>query len=271
MKKVLPVLILSFLGALQARAQSADLNTRDAIAARCSPSAEPIYTKDFKWGYELPEMLLKFVEMYNSPKRLSKNAYFDSTTQTIRLPYDNDRGGDVVVDESFVQTVARHIEQGFKLDVVDAVFFPDMGHSHLLIPEKLMQEKYDLYPVDQMAQLYTAVFRDHQVKFLYHTAEQLKMLDEKKQVLPTPRVRHRHKTRNLVGLNHTEAEMYFLQNPSSAANTVHEEKGHFWWGAGFNLSANKKGCFAYRAHGKVYYFDISLYDLEYDPADGDTW
>lgn len=268
MKKMIPLLVLSLFGTLQVQAQSADLNTLEATSSRCTPSETPLYTKDFKWGYELPEMLLKFAEMYESPKRLSRNAYFDSSSKTLRLPYDADRGGDVEVEESFVQTVARHIEQGLQLDVVDAVFFPDMGHSHLLIPEKLMQEKYDNYPVQEMSRFYADVFRDAQVKFLYHTAEQLKMLDENNQVLPDARIRHRHKTRNLVGENRTTAEMRFLQNPSSAANTVHEEKGHFWWGAGFNLSANKKGCFAYRAHGRIYYFDISLYDLEYDPSDG---
>lgn len=268
MKKLISLVVLSLFGTLQAPAQSAELNTRAAIAARCTPSVNPLYTKDFKWGYELPEMLLKFTEMYESPKRLSKNAYFDSATQTIRLPYYSDRGGDVVVDESFVQTVARHIEKGLQLDVVDAVFFPDMGHSHLLIPEKLMQEKYDRFPVQAMSRFYEEVFRDGQIKFLYHTAEQLKMLDENNQVLPDPRIRHRHRTRNLVGENHTQAEMSLVQNPASAANTASEVKGYFWWGAGFNLSANKKGCFAYRAHDRVYYFDISLYDLEYDPADG---
>ncbi|MBI5240261.1 MAG: hypothetical protein HY926_07290, partial [Elusimicrobia bacterium] len=47
----------------------------------------------------------------------------------------------------------------------------------------------------------------------------------------------------------------------SDANTVNEVPGYFWRGGGFNFSANRNGCFSYRAKGKTYRFDISLYDL----------
>ena len=64
MKAILPILVLSLFGALVAEAQSKDLNTKEIIASRCTPSTQPIYTKDFKWGYELPEMMMKFAGMY---------------------------------------------------------------------------------------------------------------------------------------------------------------------------------------------------------------
>lgn len=271
MKALSFILGLSLFGTLTAAAQSANLNTIEKIAARCTPGAQAIYTKDFRWGYELPEMMVKFAEMYGSPKRLANNAIYDVQSKTLRLPYDASRGGDVVVDETFIQTVARHIEEGFRQKVVDAVFFPDMGHSHLLIPENLMKEKYDNYPIDQMAQMYSEMLKEKEIKILYHTAEQLKMLDSNNKVLEKPHIQFRHKTRNLVGENHPQAQISFLQNPESAANTVSGASGYYWWGAGFNLSANKDGCFAYQVDAKVYYFDISMFDLLYEDEAGDGW
>jgi hypothetical protein len=240
-------------------------NSMTEIAQRCqplSPTEQTLYSSDFKWGYELPELLLKFTEMYQSPKRLAKRAFWDKKTKTLRLPYNKDRGGDIVITENFVQSVTRHIERAFELRYIDGVFFPDMGHSHLLIPEKLMKEKYDLYPVNQMSAMYRDVFKDKRIQLLYHTAEQLRMLDENDQPLADESVHWRWQTRNIIGHIDPGTDLTVLQNPESPANTVHEVPGHHWWSAGFNLSAQKNGCFEYRHNGQVYYFDLSMYDLE---------
>lgn len=266
MNRLVFVLLLHMALPLVATAQSADLNTPELIAARCKPSQQIIYSNDFKWGYELPELLMKFVDMYQAPQRLDRNAYWNSTTQRIQFPYEDFRGGEVTVSETFVQTVARHIEEAFRLDVVDGVFFPDMGHSHFLIPDALWESTYDRYPVAQMSQFYRDLLKDPKLKILYHTAEQVKMLDDQDQVLPDSRIQHRHRTRNIVAPNSIQARLSFAQNPQSPVNTVSDVKGYFWWGSGFNLSANSQGCFAYRAKGKVFYFDMSLYDLPYTPT-----
>lgn len=267
MKKWLLLFILSGPAALAG-------NTVPEIAQRCallSSSERPLYSNDFRWGYDLPGMLLKFTEIYRSPKRLDRRAFWDTRSQNIKLPYDQDRGGDIVVGETFIKTIARHIERAFELNYVDAVFFPDMGHSHLLIPEKLMDEKYDKYPVSQMAHMYQDMFQDESVEVLYHTAEQLTTLDENKNVLPDPKIQWRHRTRNIVGKNHPNTDLRLLQNPESKANTAHGDTGFAWWGAGFNLSAQEDGCFEYRVQGKVYRFDISMYDLEPDPETLNDW
>lgn len=250
-------------------------NSLPEIAQRCSPlsadSEKNLHSGDFQWGYDLPGMLLKFSQVYRSSKRLSRRAFWDPHSQTLKLPYDQERGGDIIIGSSFVQSVARHIERAFELKYVNAVFFPDMGHSHLLIPEQLMQAKYDKYPVNQMSQMYQDMFQDETTDVLYHTAEQLTTLDQSQKVLADPQIQWRFRTRNIVGRNHPETDLRVLQNPESKENTVHGAQGYAWWGGGFNLSAQENGCFEYRAHGKVYRFDLSMYDLEPAPESYEDW
>jgi len=207
--------------------------------------------------------------MYESDKRLQRRAYWDSTRGEIRLPFDERRGGPVKVAPDFIEHVAQHIELAFQQNVIDAVFFPDMGHSHFFIPETKFDEVYRPLPVEKMARFYELFFSDSDLKVLYHTAEQLQTRDENGEVLSDPRLRFRYQTRNLLGRNDGTAEIQFLQNPQSPANTAHDLPGHRYWGAGFNLSAQKNGCFSFQRNGKTYYFDLSLYDLPSDPSNGE--
>lgn len=246
-------------------------NSMSEISKRCGPRSaqeQPLYSGEFKWNYNLPGMLLKFIEIYDSPKRLPQRAYWDESKNVLKLPYLEDRGGDIEINESFIQAVVRHVEKAFELKYVDAVFFPDMGHSHLLIPNNLMKEKYDHYPISDMTGMYRDMFKDEQIQVLYHTAEQLKTLDEQGNVLNDPQIQWRYKTRNILGYNSPTTNLRVLQNPDSRANTVSEVPGHYWWGGGFNLSAQKDACFEFRAQGRVMYFDLSMFDLEPDPELG---
>jgi len=261
-------------GALRSRAAASNTlggNTAEEIAWRCSPAAagDPIIKmKDFQWNYTLPEILSRFKEMYASPKRLNSRAYWDETTKSIRLPYLKDRGGDIEIDPSFVQAVERQIERAIELKYADAVFFPDMGHSHLLIPDELWKAKYALYPVKRISFMYRDLFRDPQVKIFYHTAEQLKMREADGELVNDERTRFRHKTRNISGSITADTDLALHQNPESRVNTVNEVPGYFWYSGGFNVSAQKDGCFVYHAGGRTYRFDLSMFDLPEDPEEG---
>lgn len=247
----------------------------EAQAARPAPYACPpetpaepkLYSSDVRWGLSLPEMMELYEKLYASDKRLSRRAYFNAAKGRFELPNAPEFGGPVVVSELTIKALARHIEAAFEKDYVDAVFFPDMGHSHLLIPEALYAAKYSKYPTARQSQFYGDVLADPAVHIFYHTAEQLKSLKEdRKSVLDDERIRWRHKTRNISGPISGSAELTVHQNPSSAANTVGEVPGFYWWGAGFSFSANKDGCFSFSRGGRSVRFDISLKDLEPDPA-----
>lgn len=244
-------------------------NSMSEIAQRCSaqPSTEPVLLQnDFSWGYSLPDMLKKFIETYASKKRLAARAYWNTEKQALMLPFLPEWGGEFEVNETFVRAVARHVEQALVLGYADGVFFPDMGHSHLLIPENLMTEKYSRYETPDFARMYQEMFKDPQVKIFYHTAEQLKLVDENRVPLKDEKVAWRRLTRNLAGPISPKAELELFQNDESPTNTVSEVAGYRWWGAGFNLSANEAGCFEYRGpDGRVFRFDISMQDLQPDP------
>jgi len=236
------------------------------IEGRCSPQSdnEPIlYTNDFKWYFTMPEMAAKYEEIYNSGKRLWRRAYFDPQSGEFILPYDRDRGGDVILSRRAIVSIRRHIENALKQGYVQFVFFPDMGHSHFFISEKIWKERYSQIPISNMNLIYQGLLADPNLKVLYHTAEQLHMLDENKKPINDHRIQWRFYTRNIVGDNEGMGalEIHFAVDPKNVANTFRDYPGHHYWSAGFNISASKDGCFPFKVNGKTYYFDISLFDL----------
>ncbi len=240
-----------------------------ALCERPAASEEIIYQSDFRWDYTLPEMSARFEEMYASPKRLDKRAYWDKTAKSLVLPPGYE-GAPVKIGPPLTQALRRHIERALELGYADYIFFPDMGHSHLLIPDALWKSKYSKYEVSENSRLYEDMLSDPAIQIFYHTAEQLKMLQDN-QPINDPQVLFRRANRNIAGPIKPGAELTVLQNPESAANTVNEVPGYRWWGGGFNFSAQKDGCFAYTHKGKTYRFDISLQDLPMKPGSGEDW
>lgn len=238
---------------------------------RCGPEdpkAKPVYSNDFKWGSSLDDIKTRYEEIYASGKRLGRRASWNPKTGRLELPYDDARGGPVVLPERFARSVISHVEAAFAASYVDALIFPDMGHSHFLIPEALWKSKFDSYPVARFSQLYTAMMSEPKLEVLYHTAEQLKTRQDDGSLVSDARTRFRYETRNIVGGN--PGGLKVLQNPESRANTVSAVKGYFWWGGGFNISASQDGCFAASVGGKTVRFDLSLFDLEPEPGTA-TW
>lgn len=241
------------------------------IAARCTPPAEDepiVYGNDFEWNYTPAAMAARFDEIYSSGKRLSQRAYFDGETGTFMLPSEESWGGPVTLPRRFVENVSIHIERALALTYAEHVFFPDMGHNHFFIPEAHFEAEYSDTAVSDRSAMYARLLDDPLLRVFYHTAEQLQMLDENKELLPDPWIQGRHQSRNVVGDNNWEGRIELLQNPDSPANTAHDYPGHFYYGAGLNLSASEHGCFPYRHNGALRWYDLSLYDLPYQSDGG---
>lgn len=250
-----------------------DYNRPELLAARCTPevASDPqLKADDFRWDYALNDFLQKFTEVYESAKRLPLRNYWDPKTQQLMLPYDKSRGSQIALPELFIKSVQRHIEEALRLGYIDGVFFPDMGHSHFLIPEEKYRRDYNL-PNSQMAQLYELFYADPELKIVYHTAEQLKMTDQKSRILNDRKIQWRFFSRNLVGDNRGEGRLELFQNPTHKHNTLGDVPGYYWWGAGFNLSANKNGCLAFRRGTELAYFDLSMYDLTSNNTSDYQW
>ena len=241
------------------------------IAQRCTPPAEDepiVYSNDFEWGYTLEEMGEKFDEMYESGKRLDTRAYYDAEQERFVLPGTDVWGGDVVMPKRLVENVTLHIEHALERGYADYIFFPDMGHAHLFMPQDHWEATYEGTPVSEFSRRYEKMFDDPKLMMLYHTAEQLQMTDENDELLDDRRVQWRYHTRNVVGDNNHERRIELLVEYDSPANTSRDMPGYNYYGAGFNITATKDGCFPYEHDGELRWYDISLNDLPYDNDGG---
>jgi hypothetical protein len=235
----------------------------DEIAARCAPPAadEPVvYLDDFRWDYSLEDMEARFWEIYESGKRLAGRAYYDPERDVFVMPHVPAWGGEVMLSRRLVENVRRHIERSLARNYADFVFFPDMGHAHLFIPEDRWDQVYAGAPVSELSARYAEMFDDPSLRVLYHTAEQLAHTVDG-ELVADRYLQWRHFTRNVVGDNRGLGQIDLIRDLSSSANTAHHLEGHRYHGAGFELSASAEGCFPFVKDGEILYFDLSLTPL----------
>jgi hypothetical protein len=237
---------------------------------RCLPELPgeiPVYSSDYKWDLTLDEITDIAISMYRSEKRLAQRAYYDRSMKSFVFPEGESLGGKVRIPEQFAKTIVKHVEKAFERGYVDALIFPDMGHSHFLVPMDFYKQEIEPLPLSQFNFIYQKIMQNKDVKVVYHTAEQLRFMDENKKLIDDKKLQWRFYTRNLVGHNTPEPDLeIFNATAENSANTMGEIRGYRWWGGGFNIHANKKGCFEFKRGGKAYYFDLSLRDLQ--PAPG---
>lgn len=197
---------------------------------RCSvPKADEkvLYSTEFKWGMSMQDMKDKFADVYASGKRLKARAYFDEPSGRFILPHSTSTSTQKVrLTSQFLKSVKLHVEEALKNHYIDYVMFPDMGHSHLLLPKSFYDREVRPRPVSEMHLAYEAMLASPAVKILYHTAEQLKVIDENKELLPDRHLQWRFYTRNLVGDNRGEGQMEIFRALNTGANTAGEEHAH---------------------------------------------
>lgn len=234
-----------------------------ATCVRSNQVENILRSSEFSWGMSLKEIQDKEKDVYQRGLRLKERAFMENGE--VYLPYTPYGGKEekIKLSDRFIKSVIGHIEGGLKRRYVDAIIFPDMGHSHLFIDKKFYDEVLKDIPVKETHKKYELMLNHPETRFLYHTAEQLEMLDEDKKLLEDRHLQWRFFTRNLVGHNKNLGKIELIHNETHSHNTARDyEDGFRYWGAGFNISANKDGCFAYTHKGKTYYFDMSLKDLE---------
>lgn len=234
------------------------------------PEELPVYREDFTvegWYMSFATMKSKYEKIYQGGKRLLGRAFFGESQQKILLPtargFHAGKAGLIELKPEFIESIQSHIEKALRLGYVDYVFFPDMGHSHMLIPQKKFKEVYD--DIDEQRLFYQKAFSDPDIKFLYHTAEQLDMVDQKTKVIRNDlKLIFRYATRNLLAENNKLQKLDILHS-KEGYNSVSKVDGFRYW-YGFNITASKNGCFSYQHQGKTYYFDMSLQDFPKDPS-----
>jgi hypothetical protein len=266
MKKSL--VILSLLSSLSTLASAEFIRSE---TCQLPANNEPVvYANDFSWKMTLEDVDNKFKDIYNSGKRLTDRAYLKDGVAVLPYPTSKDKNAVIKLSDRFIISVAKQVEEAFALGYVDALIFPDMGHSHLFIPLK----EYEILrktPNNERNLFYEKVFDLEGLKTLYHTSEQVLMVDDNKKLLPGKKLQWRYYTRNLIGSNNMKGQLEIVKNLEHTHNTAHDYKeGYYYYGAGYNISASKDGCFGFKKDGKIMYFDISMKDLPYK-SDGNDW
>lgn len=243
----------------------------------CTPQkdgAPLVRNTDYSWNMSREDILAKQKEIYESGKRLQKRAYYDAKDKVIKAPVDvfGDARDVMVVPDRLLKSVRAHIEQSLKRGYVDAIIFPDMGHSHYFIPQEFYDRVIAPLPVSEKALSYEKVLAHEGLKILYHTAEQLEMVkkvDGEYQLIDNRISQWRFYTRNLIGDNKMQGHMEFVHNEEHSHNTSRSyDEGYKYWGGGFYISASKEGCFAYKHKGETFYFDLNFSGLAYSSGSG---
>ncbi len=224
---------------------------------------EVVRSSEFSWGMSLGEIKAKEKEIYERGLRLSDRAYVENGQAYLPItPYGQDEKK-VQLSDRFIKSVIKHVEEGLKRGYIDALIFPDMGHSHLFVDQKFYDEVLKPIPIKENHKRYELMLNHPETRFLYHTAEQLSLLDKDKKLLDDRHIQWRFFTRNLVGGNKALGKMELLHNEGHSHNTARDyDEGFRYWGAGFYINGSKNGCFAYQREGKTFYFDLSLKSLE---------
>ncbi len=230
--------------------------------SRCYPEEghDYLYEEDFPWNQSLEDILNRADALYRSPKRLIDRAYrSDEGLTLIPIRMNDGKTKTVRTSEVFIKSVTRHVEEAFKRRYIDALLFSDMGHSHFFIPQKYYDEVIDKIAVENKHILYEKILNHPGLKILYHTAEQLTMLNENREILNNRHIQWRFFTRNLVGDNEGLGKLELLHNEPHRYNTAHDyDEGYRYWGGGFYISAHENGCFPFTVNGETRYFDLNL-------------
>jgi len=247
-------------------------NKIDIAKERCTPKTADegvIYNTAFKgFNRSLEDLDQMYPAIYESADRLvNRVGYFQEDSAFISKDTFSNTGKQVVFSEELIKSITLQVEKSLNLNYVRYVFFPDMGHSHLFIP----QDYYDNEMPKGKGFIATleAGLAAPGLKILYHTAEQLNMLDEDKFVLSDRYLQWRFYTRNPVGDSQGNIEILSNYDGKGGHNTVRKLEGYKYI-AGFNISANKNGCFPFQdKNGDIQYFDLSAWDIPYKQGDGD--
>lgn len=261
-------LALGFLGVFILSEQSlggtSTLSLEDKIAlakTRCAPpqKSDPILFNIFKFGMSQERIDELYPQVYGSSERLLNRVGYKSEVNSF-VSKKNEIFW-VAFPEYYIKSIILQVENALRLNYAKYIFFPDMGHSHILIPldyyeENITGKEQNIYESLNVA------FQAPNLKTLYHTAEQLGVFDENKALLLDRYIQWRFYTRNPIGDAVGNIEIH-TNIKAVGQNTVRDLKGHRYF-TGFNISANKNGCFPFEdAQGQIQYFDLSVWDLPY--------
>lgn len=228
-----------------------------------------LYAEEFSGSFSLQKLKDKEHEINTSGMRLNGRAYVSEGK--LIIPHANYPKSLINIPDIFIQSIVRHVEVAFERNYIDALIFPDMGHSHFFIEMDHYNNSVQPYVLSDRSMSFENMFSHPETKILYHTAEKMEIITKEGELSEDRHMQWRFYTRNLVGDNTGRGDLNFIFNHDHSANTAHSYgAGYRYWGAGFNISISEKGCFSFQRNGRTFYFDISLKDLPYRSSSWDN-
>lgn len=228
MKPVAVTLIL-FLTALNAHAD----------CSRPNPAAPTIGPHFGQLAENVSDLRNQFELLYNSPQRLANRVYKAENGNYWATDGDQLKQ----ISASFFAQLKTHIEQALKLGYADQIIYADMGHVHLLMPEG------EAFSYDSP-----------KLKFLYHTAELLRLKDGSivtGSVRTEPWLAWRYHSRNFIAQNFRPSQLTVLFERSQSYNTVRRIEGYREIKTIY-FTSNQDGCFRYQRGNKNLGLDVSF-------------
>jgi hypothetical protein len=194
----------------------------DCLPPSTAPVLEKSHIHTVRNAQEAQE---QFVSIYNDPRRL-------------RNEHD--------VPDFFITNLKNHLLQALENNYADFLYYADLGHLHLLIPD----EQKELS------------FESENLLSLFHTGELYLFKKPGKIFGPLttqdPHWEWLYWHRNFVGKNQLGEPLIPLRAPANAAyNTVRHIEGYKEVGTVY-FSANKNGCYHLKSTTVDLRFDISV-------------
>ena len=216
--------------------------THPSLYADCSrpdPSAPTIGAHFGQLADNVSELKSQFELIYHSPGRLDNRVYRDESGKY--WAYFAGKWNQVPT-HLFTQ-LTTHIEQALSLGYADQIIYADMGHVHILMPEGA-----------------TLNFDSPELKFLYHTAELLRLKDGSiltGTLRTEPWLAWRYHSRNFIASNFRPSQLTVLFERSESYNTVRRIEGYREVQTLY-FTSNQQGCFRYQKGSESLGFDINF-------------
>jgi len=201
------------------------------------------------WYKTLKQVELLYDKHYNRESRLDNYIYIENNKHIGTIIED---GKEVHFDipNHFMHSMLNHLKAGLENSWFNYIFWADLNHGHLFIPDGLKDNYFEL----NGKEYFEKILKDKNLGILYHAAEHFCTLD--------PRNTEYISTRNIVGwFNDKPIEIIFPKPDTSpgrlAANTASVPDGYsnVWW---IGVSASKNGAFSIKVNGEVIRLDISF-------------
>lgn len=187
---------------------------------------------------------IAFENTYNSPQKLLSPLFKIEDQYMISSGHRSFK-----VPLQFIAAITHHVNSALKNGYADFLFYPDMGHVHILQPSSAT-DSTDLESLLQRQDLL----------FLYHTGELFKFKAGSlfsPELVEDPWMQTRYIHRNFIGTLDTSQDVELRFALDQPYNTVREITGYKQV-LRLSLSAHRDGCLSFRHNNRDLFFDISL-------------